>query len=275
MLEEILNKYNIVHIDGCRYYLINLKERSFDFEFTAPYCITINGVTIFDSSWKNIIPRIVEELDSKMPKSKQELLNIKCDWGKQCVFGEDRKSNFTPYKDIYINTNHTAIHAMWIIQLLLDEYHIDLNQCEFVLKRQPLAEPKEVREFFKKETIKKFQNFLRGELKKSEEAVSAIVKNIDFVNTKILSSVSTGYYDFFLIEDPAAFANYSKKANELLEEKNYSQKVKQTIERQLNYLYEYVKKANKENKIKFSNYSCLKKSEKAIDKFLSDFDAIV
>ena len=47
---ELFQKYNIVHIDGCRYYLVDLKEKLYNLESTVPYCININGVLIYDGS---------------------------------------------------------------------------------------------------------------------------------------------------------------------------------------------------------------------------------
>lgn len=273
MMEELFKKYNVVHINGYRYYLVNLRERSFDLENTIPYCITIDGVTIVDSSWKNLIPKIVEELDSKSPKTIEELLSIKCDWSKQCVFGTVRKSNYTPYKGIYINTNHTAIHAMWTIQLLLKEYNVDLDKCEFIIKRQPIAEPKEIREAVAEQCKKGFEDYLRSELNKNDKSIKAIINNIECLNRQFLPRISSGYTDFYLIENPAFFWNYSKKTEEYFARKGCSSEVLYKLSRQLNYLYEYIKKVNKENKIKYSNYFYGSKNDTSLDEFLDDFDS--
>ncbi len=272
--DGMFKKYNVVHVDGCRYYIVNLKEKLYDYECTIPYCITINGVTMYDSSWKNLIPRIVEELDSKNPKSKNELLSIVCDWSKQCVFGETKKSNFVPYKDIFINANHTALHAMWIIQLLLKEYNVDLDECEFVIKRQPSAEPKELRDYVKNETINEFKLFLRNSLNKSEKSIENILKNFEYLNLKILSKISIGYYDIFLIEDPAYYANYSKKIIEQLKQTTIKKEAIDSITKQLGYFYEFIKIINKKNKLEYTNYKFVKKESdtKELDDFLKDFD---
>ncbi len=275
--EELFEKYNIVHVDGCRYYIVDLKTKAYDFECTIPYCLTIYGVTIFDSSWKNLIPRVVEELDSKNPKSKSELLSMSTTWSKQCVFGEIKKSNFVPYKDIYINANHTALHAMWIIQLLLHEYNVDLDKCEFVIKRQPAAEPSDVRKYFKEEALNGFERFLKSNLNKDEKSINNILKNFEYINQKVLPIISNGYSDLFLIEDPSYFFNYSKKIVEQLKTKIIKNEVIISISRQLGYLYDYVKITNKENKLKYIdyNYSSREKDNQELKDFLDDFDSII
>jgi len=49
-------------------------------------------------------------LISISPKSKEELLNIKNDWGKQAVFSEVKKSNFKDFDyGLFINLNHTSM----------------------------------------------------------------------------------------------------------------------------------------------------------------------
>ena len=271
---ELFQKYNIVHIDGCRYYLVDLKEKLYNLESTVPYCININGVLIYDGSWKNLIPKVVEEIDSKNPKTIDQLLSITCDWSKQCVFGKTKMSNFTEYRGIYINTNHTAIHAMWIIQLLLREYEIDLDSCEFILKRQPAAEPREVRDFCKANTIEGFKKYLKT-IGKKDKTIDIIVKNIDTINSKALSKLSNGYNDFFLIESPTTFFNYMKKAVEYLPKLGYPSSTNDALARQINYLYDYIKKSNADNKLKYKNHDMFESDKNELDKFLDDFDSMI
>ena len=218
-MTELYNQYNIVHIEGCRYYLVDLKTKDYYFENTVPYCCVIDKVVLYDSSWKGMIVKVAEELDRLSPKTEEELLGMSNSWGKQDVFSLKKKSNYQPFKGLFINTNHTAIHAMWTIQLLLSEYNFDLDKCKFILRRLPLAEPKEIREYEKEKTLTGFKEFLSKDDEHSETAIDNIIKAIEVINAKILPSFAKGYYDLFLIEHPNYYYNYSTKALKIIKEK--------------------------------------------------------
>jgi len=269
-MTDVYNKHNVIHIKGCRYYLVDLKIKEYNFENTIPYCCIVDGVEIYDSSWKGMIVKLCEYLDDVSPKPIEELLNISNFWGKQAVFSLVKKTNYTPFKGIYINTNHTAVHAMWTIQLLLDKYNIDLDNCKFVIKRLPIAEPKEVRDYERDRTITSLREYLVGK-NKTEDFVNRIIKNVEIINNKIMPKLSVGYYDLFLIEVPAYFSNYASKVLEYAKTKlMYNEGQLKTIEYTLNYLGKIIKKQYKDDKVNLES-GLTKPAFDDLDDFPEDF----
>jgi len=269
-MTELYSKYNIVHIEGCRYYIVDLKTKDFYFENTLPYCCVINKVELYDSSWKGMIVKVAEELDRLNPKTEEELLAMSNSWGKQDVFSLKKKSNYQPFKGLFINTNHTAIHAMWTLQLLLNEYNADLDKCKFILRRLPLAEPKEIREYEKEKTLTGFKEYLLKDNAHTEAKIENIIKAIEVINAKVLPSFAKGYYDLFLIEHPNYYYNYSTKALKIIKEKtNASPEAYRSFEYAVGKLDEYTKIRYKENKIKYDDYTIIE--SKKLDT-LDDFD---
>ena len=133
-LRDLEKKYNIIYINGLRFYLQDLNIREYLYENTLPLYFEFEDIEIFCNSWKNMIFEIVKAIDKKFPKTTSDLLSIKCDWGKQSVFSMEKKTNFIPYNGLYINCNHNSVHAMWTIQLILKEYNIPLDKCIFYYK---------------------------------------------------------------------------------------------------------------------------------------------
>lgn len=272
-MTELYSKYNIVHINGCRYYIVDLKVKEFLFENTFPYCCVINGVSLYESSWKSMILKVAEELDRLNPKTEDELLSIKNSWGKQDVFSTKKKSNYQMFKGLFINVNHTAVHAMWTIQLLLNEYKIDLNQCKFILRRLPLAEPKEIREHEKEKALNEFTEFLLKDNNHTDTMVESIIESIETINKKLLPSIATGYHDLFLIEYPDYFYRYSGKALKIVKEKPYIiSATYQSLEYAVDKLYQFTKMRFKANKIKYDDYKIIEPINNAIIDDFNDFD---
>lgn len=268
---DIYEKYRIVHIDGCRHYYVNLKEKEYNFENTFPYCLTIESVQIYDTSWKGMIEKLCVFLDDLFPKSIEELLSIKNSWGKQDVFSSVKKTNYTKFKTIFINTNHTSVHAMWTIQLLLQEYSVDLDKCQFIIRRLPIAEPKEIREYERNRAIETFRSFMREKYHKSEATIDGLIKNIDIINKKILPKISVGYDDIFLIESPYYFATYAGKILEYSKTKMfYNENQLKVIDYTVKKMAKFIKHLNKENRVLFG-LNGSKTIDDDIDDFPDDF----
>ena len=51
------------------------------------------------------------------------------------------------FDNLYINTNHTAVHSVWLIQDLLDFYCVDKENVTLLIKRPPSIEPQEVKDY--------------------------------------------------------------------------------------------------------------------------------
>lgn len=234
-------KYKLLYINGKRYYEFDMTNSLPSLDETVPYYFKYKDIEIYASAWNKMTLSILSALDEREPKTEEELLNIHYYWTKTDIFSRDKRTNYTPYKNLFLNTNHTATHAMMNIQGLLKEYNVPLNECTFYIRRHFVSEPKEVKEMVRAKTINCFSKMLA--LKEfDQERIGKIISNFATVN-KFLSKVSPGYNDFFLFDDYYYFTNYKVKVLEYLEKKFYSEQDKnyRIIKRYLEYLDDYYK----------------------------------
>ena len=61
-MNSIEEKYNIEYVYGKRYYVEDLTKRSFNYEYTTPFMFVMNDKTYFESSWKQMILKILQIL---------------------------------------------------------------------------------------------------------------------------------------------------------------------------------------------------------------------
>ena len=219
MKNELMEKYHIVYDNGKRYYEFDMTEKLPILDDTVPYMFQYKDIKIYDSSWNKMTVKILEALDSINEKSEEELLSIHYFWSKQDVFSRTKKTNHTPYRGLFLNTNHTSTHAMMNIQGLLNAYDIKLDECYFLIRRHFVNEPEEVKTLIRSENINKFRGFLL--LKKFDsKRIDTIVKNFDVIN-KYLGRISPGYNDFWLFDDYYSFLNYKLKTIKEIEKKMF------------------------------------------------------
>lgn len=211
---SIEEKYNIQYYKNRRYYKYDLTTQVMVLGNTIPYYFEYNGRRIYDSAWNRLTVKILEMLDEINPLPNETLLALKYSWSKTEVFSATKKTNFLPFKDIFINTNHTATHAGMSIQLLLKTYGVDPADCIFYIRRHPVAEPVEAREYYRKQNIDGFRRYL--ELNgRSAKSIDVIIGNFNTINN-FLTHGSTGFDDFFLFDDYYYFLNYKLKTLEFV-----------------------------------------------------------
>ncbi len=239
-LATLMDKYNLFFINGRRYYEFDMTTKLPVLENTIPYLFRYKDIEIYESSWNKMTVRIVEELDKLYPKSESYLLNLQYWWSKTEVFSPVPRRNFSAYKNIFLNTNHTSTHAMMSIQCLLEAFDVPASSCYFVIRKHPIAESYSVRTYFKNKTIKGFKDCMvfRGF---PQKRIDTIVNNFKVIN-QLLGMVSQGYDDFFLFDEYYNFLNYKVKVIQKAKEKFVSSEknVEATI-KTLNRLDEYYK----------------------------------
>ena len=251
-LEE---KYGIVYIDGKRYYSEDLTQRNYSVENSTPFSFFYSDgdhvVDVKDNTWNNMIYKIAVAFDEFIPKSEEEYLGVQNDWGKQKVFSREKLKNYLAFKDIYINLNHTAIHALWTIQILLDFYGIDRASCQMLLRRHGSAEPKEAQAYFQNKTLEGFDCYLQEIRGYSQEKSKKIINNLTVAN-KLMPKISRSYDNLFLFEDGSMLSGYGKKLLEVLKfEKGLSNEQLDIIRMCVDLLakyYSYANKVAKQNK---------------------------
>ena len=156
--------------------------------------------------------KIVQELDKRNPKTDDYLLNIKYSWSKTEVFSKIKRTNYTPFRDLYLNTNHTSTHALMSIQCLLRAYGVDPKECYLLINRHPIAEPADVREYIIDREKRGFSKSLLAR-RFSFTRVSKILSNFDVMN-KLLAKTCPNFDNFYLFDDYYYFTNYKSKVIE-------------------------------------------------------------
>ena len=235
----IEEKYNICYIGRKRYYLEDLTKRNYSVKCAIPYYFCYRDIRWYESSWKSLIFNVALELNLRYPKSDAEYLSLENDWGKQKVFSEHKSKNYERFNNLYINLNHTAVHALWTLQLLLEFFGVDLSECKLYLSRHGSAEPKEAQKYFQDITVNGLKKFLADDKGLPEEKIALIIKNL-FVVNRCMPSLSLTYNNLFLFDDSAVFAGYKDRLCEYLRTKaGLSEQKLATISKHLNYLKAY------------------------------------
>ncbi|WP_373435832.1 hypothetical protein, partial [Metamycoplasma equirhinis] len=80
-------------------------------EDTVPYYFKYKDIEIYSSAWNKMTLEILTAIDNISPKTDEELLNIHYYWTKTDIFSVDKRANYTPFRNLYLNTNHTSSHA--------------------------------------------------------------------------------------------------------------------------------------------------------------------
>lgn len=230
----IYEKYNILLKGRERFYIEDLRERDFVLEGATPVYILIKDKYISERSWVAFLPKLASYLQSINHIDKELLLNYKTTWSKSSIYSTEKRINYKHiFDDLYINTNHTAIHSVWLIQDLLIFYGVDIAQVTLVIKRPPSIEPVEVKNYIKKEMKEMFASYLYGK-KIDVDKISVIVNNIEALN-KLLGKMSKSYDDFFLFDNSNALSNYKSKLLKSCEESMLcNEKQLLTIKKHLN-----------------------------------------
>jgi len=254
-LSALMNKYGVVFINGRRYYEFDLMTKLPILDNTVPFLFKYKDIEIYESSWNKMALRIVEELNKKHFRSTDYLLKLEYWWSKTNVFSRCKRTNFTPYRDIYLNTNHTSTHSMMSIQCLISAFGVSLSDCYFLIRRHPISEPTEIRNYFREKNIDGFRKCMkfRGY---SETRIEKVINNFRVIN-QLLATVSQGFDDFFLFDDYQYFSNYKAKTIQKAEIKFISnEKYVSATKKSLNRLDEYYKNKEFYDTVIHENISC-------------------
>ena len=205
---ELFEKHGLKILNGKRYYEFSMEKKIYGYELenSIPYLFKHKDFVVQTSKWNQLAFGIVKHFNELNPRTEEELLQIQYDFSKTPVFSKDKRINFTQYKNLYLNTNHSSGHSFKSVQILLKFFDVNLSDCYFLIKRHIKSEPNDIKSYFRNQTILmygKFFEFLGYEKNK----ISTIVGNIDKINI-YLSKMNTSYNDFYLFDDYYYFTNY-------------------------------------------------------------------
>ena len=207
-LKEIYKKYDIYLRDFERLYRIQMNQRRYDVEFSTPrYFIFDDMYTIEDASWVSLLQKVVSYLQSRNPLDCSILFEYKTEWSNSYIFYDTpRNVNCKQVEDnLYITTNHTALHDLWLLQDLLTLYGMDGSKCFCFIHKANEYEPEEVRIAVEEHMKLCFSDFLRSK-GLSNEQVDKTTKGIYSLN-KILKKLNCSRNNIFLADSRASYSN--------------------------------------------------------------------
>ena len=266
-MEDVLTK-NGVLTDGLeRRYLISTDDRRLDMDSVTPIELTFKTrhgwgkpafnenshtydiYTIASNSWNELLANLIGLLESKCPKSEDELLEYEVDWSSAKIFRETKDIvNMVKLDNgLYFSRNHSANHSQWLIQELLDFY----GCCNgtLIVHRPPFSEPQEVRDYIKDIRVAGFKKFLIETYKVTEEKANKVVDSINGPFNKVLCKISqTAYNDFLLVDSKQIYSTLkSKFLAGLPYVTSWNDKQINTCKKYLDYLTDYFRDLHKES----------------------------
>lgn len=234
---------NVVFEGKKRYYIEDLTERNYRLENTTPYQLEILGHAIEEHSWVNLLCRAAEVLLDIFPDYREKVLDFRCSWSKAEMFSLEKRTSFKPIEQgLYINCNHTALHACWFLQDLLDFFGVDKSTVSFLIHRPSSAEPKKVRDYVEQRFKRNFAEYIKSNYNKPDEYADKVIRIIDKYLNSLLVKISKSYTNFFLFDDNAILSNYVKKVREIINsDLRYDDKTKKVLNKYLDYLVSFYK----------------------------------
>lgn len=235
---------NVVFEGTRRYYVEDLSERDYSLENTTPYQLDILGHVIEEHAWGLLLYRTADLLLTLFPDYKNKILSFQCQWTKAKMFTLEPKTNFKPLQNgFYINCNHTALHACWFLQDMLDFFGIEKSSVSFLIHRPSSAEPKKVKEYVEKRFKRNFTEFIKSEFGKPDEYAEKVIRMIEKYLNPMLVKISKSYTNLFLFDDKATLANYIKKIREqIATSMHFDDKAKNVLNKYLDLLLKFYKK---------------------------------
>ena len=235
------NGIDLVFVGNKRLYGVDLTKRNYDLENTTPYSLTVPGCVIPETAWGELIRMFVTYYFGLYPGKEAAALAFKCDWSKQYMFSNVKKTNYRQLKEnFWVNCNHTALHACWLIQDLLGFFEVDPKDVSLLIHRPSAVEPSFLREEIKKEMIGDFKQYLAMVKDKSESSIEKIVSNIETYLNPLLVGLKRSYDDFFLFQSYNYCYNYGAEVRKVVAAK-YGEKNQAILNRYIDYLIDFYK----------------------------------
>lgn len=242
--DELYRLYSgIIFEKSRRMYLEDLSERDYVLENCTPYRLYIGDEIIEDGSWGDFLCKIVNLLLEVFPEKKEGILDFRTSWTKAAIFTEVERTNFKPIKcGLFLNCNHTALHACWLLQDILDYFGINKSGVTLLIHRSPSVEPVEFRNYIERRFKRGFFNYIKNSGGGTEEKASRIIMLIEKYLNPMLAKMSKSYNNFFLFDNNTMLANYIKGVRQQI---NFSQifneKARGILNKCLDWLFNYYK----------------------------------
>lgn len=210
-MESIEDKYGIIYIGNKHYYIEDLTKRDYTLENCLPLYLNIEGEEFNETTWINLLPALAEYLIEEFGPTQKELCDFSLEWSKAKIFSEDKKINSVLLSNgLYLNCNHTAQHSCWVVQDLVKYFDISLLNCKLIIRRNPKAEKKEVKDYFKNKHKEEFKSYVLFELGKDEKYYDSCIKALDS-SEKLFNKLFPTFESLYYFDDYTYFCNYKVK----------------------------------------------------------------
>ena len=222
MNSSIEAKYGIVYLGMQRYYKEDLHKRDFFLENCTPYYFKIGYDEFIDSRWTGMLQQICDYLIEEYDYDEEKLLSFSVEWSKQKIFIKE-SNNHGHYKlknGLYINANHTAVHCCWLLQDILNFFGVNLNECTLLIKKKPISELKEVKEYYKKMVKGMFCEYLIQDMEKDKEFYDKCINVLDKMDVLFSRGFKT-FESIYLIDDPTTYSALKSKFIKYIMDLNY------------------------------------------------------
>jgi len=243
----IIQKYNILFVDGIRCYKIDLSTRTLFIEYSIPQLIVISNVKISTNSWSDLLVKTVNCLIDKPKISEDKLIDFQVDWSTKQIFSRTKDNNFfigPLINSLYLNINHNATHLLWLLQDLLAYNNIEPDTVELYIRILPSKEEAEVREYFINYYKNTLKHFLVNNLEYSEKKLNLFMSDFEKVDA-IFNKCFANQVSLLLLNTKQIYASYKSRFISKLRNKKDSEKYLSKINSVLDVLTMYYYNFNK------------------------------
>lgn len=232
--KELEEKYNIIYIEGQRYYRYSLLETLYNLENSVPYELRLKNFSIKTSSWKDLLIEIGTRCLNENKYDLEELYKLEIN---KPIFtrNKDYVNSLQINENLYFNLTFQTTIIGRVIVKLLNYFNYDLKDSLLIINKHGIAENEEVRSIIIRDKINELRRFFVDDKKCSVESFEKFYErliNIDNTFDRLMPS----YKSIFLIDSTLTFSSLKSKFKELL----YKNKVSQsTIDGSINLLDKY------------------------------------
>lgn len=110
---------------------------------------------------------------------------------------------------LWLNTNYTSTHGVWLIQDLLNYFDISLSQCELIMRIPSMSEPTTIAEHYRIKATNAFIRYLKDE-NLDDKSIKRVLNGIEYFN-KILVKMNCGYNNYYLMDSKTTLSLVKSK----------------------------------------------------------------
>lgn len=246
---KLMAEHGVIFKDFKRLYRIDIFARGYDYGGSTPEYFRFEQFECSDHSWLYLIESFGKYMVMTSRFSKPMLLGFHTKWSKQNMFVDKPAVNHREIGEgLYINCNHTAVHAIWFLADLIQEF-FQSNEAELILRRPPNKEPDDLKPIFISAYKKGFRDYLINVEHKEAERADKIIQNIEGRMNSLAYEAAPAFGNWFLISDMTDFSGLKSRFLSHIKSNHpeMPQKNIEIFDRYLRYMHSYLKRCINSN----------------------------